>query len=52
MMKDYMHALPSDRFPRTLAALDLLFSFNPEERFEFGLELLINGLERYASGKS
>jgi len=52
MMKDYMRALPADRFPRTLAALDLLFSFNPEERFEFGLDLLISGLERYGSASS
>jgi len=45
MMKDYMSSLPAERFPRTLAALDLIFAFNPEERFEFGLDLLINGLE-------
>ncbi len=48
MLRDYMLSLPSDRFPRTLAALDLLFAFNPEERFEFGLDLLIAGLESYA----
>jgi AcrR family transcriptional regulator len=52
MMRDYMLSLPRDRFPRTLAALDLLFAFNPEERFEFGLDLLIAGLESYATKAS
>ena len=48
MMRDYMLSLPRQRFPRTIAALDLLLEFNPEERFEFGLDLLIAGLENYA----
>ena len=48
LMRDYWNSLPPERFPRTLAALDLLFEYNPEERFEFGLDLLIDGLERYA----
>jgi AcrR family transcriptional regulator len=52
MMKDYMLSLPRDRFPRTIKALDLIFAFNPEERFEFGLDLLISGLESYATKAS
>jgi AcrR family transcriptional regulator len=48
MMRDYMLSLPRERFPRTLAAVDLIFAFNPEERFEFGLDLLIAGLENLA----
>jgi len=48
MMRDYMLSLPKDRFPRTIAAVDLIFAFNPEERFEFGLDLLIAGLENLA----
>jgi AcrR family transcriptional regulator len=49
MMRNYIVSLPRDRFPRTIAAVDLLLAFNPEERFEFGLDLLIAGLENYAT---
>ncbi len=49
MMRDYMLSLPKERFPYTLAALDVLLGFNPEDRFEFGLELIIAGLERLAA---
>jgi TetR/AcrR family tetracycline transcriptional repressor len=52
MMRDYMMSLPPERFPRTIASLDLLFAINPEERFEFGLDLLIAGLESYANKAS
>jgi AcrR family transcriptional regulator len=51
MMRDYIVSLPRERFARTIAAVDLLIGFNPEARFEFGLDLLIAGLENYA-GKS
>jgi hypothetical protein len=49
MFRGYMQSLPAERFPRTLAALDLIFEFNPEDRFDFGLDLLIAGLETYAA---
>jgi AcrR family transcriptional regulator len=49
MMRDYVVSLPRERFSRTIAAVDLLIGFNPEERFEFGLDLLIAGLENYAT---
>ncbi len=52
MMRDYIVSLPAERFPRTIAAVDLLLAFNPEERFEFGLDLLIAGLEKYAENRS
>jgi AcrR family transcriptional regulator len=48
MMREYMVSLPPERFARTIRAVDLLLAFNPEERFEFGLDLLIAGLEKYA----
>ena len=48
MFRGYMQSLPAERFPRTLASLDLIFEFNPEDRFEFGLDLMISGLEKYA----
>jgi AcrR family transcriptional regulator len=52
MFRGYMESLPSERFPRTLAALELIFDFNPEDRFEFGLDLMISGLEKYAERAS
>lgn len=52
MMREYMGSLPREHFPRTLAALDLLMAFNPEDRFEFGLDLMINGLENYVNQAS
>jgi TetR/AcrR family transcriptional regulator, tetracycline repressor protein len=47
MFRDYMASLPADQFPHTLSALDLIFEFNPEERFQFGIDLLLRGLESY-----
>jgi AcrR family transcriptional regulator len=52
MFRGYMESLPSERFPRTLAARELIFDFNPEDRFEFGLDLMISGLEKYAERAS
>jgi TetR/AcrR family transcriptional regulator, tetracycline repressor protein len=51
MMRDYILSLPRERFPRTIRAVDLLLMSNSERRFEFGLDLIIAGLENYA-GKS
>jgi AcrR family transcriptional regulator len=52
MFRGYMESLPAERFPRTLASLELIFDFNPEDRFEFGLDLMISGLEKYAERAS
>jgi AcrR family transcriptional regulator len=52
MFRGYMQSLPAERFPRTLASLDLIFDFNPEERFEFALDLMISGMEKYAERAS
>ena len=49
MFKDYMSSLPEERFPHTRGAIDLLFGGDPDERFEFGTDLIIRGLETYAS---
>jgi AcrR family transcriptional regulator len=49
MFREYTLSLPEDRFPHTRAAADLLFSGGPDERYEFGIELLLRGLESYAS---
>jgi AcrR family transcriptional regulator len=48
MFQEYARSLPADQFPRTHAAIDLIFGGTPDERFEFGLELVIRGLESYA----
>ena len=49
MFRAYMSSLPEDRFPHTRAAADLLFVGSPDERFEFGIDLMLRGLETYAS---
>jgi hypothetical protein len=48
LFRDYILSLPPDRFPHTLSAVDALFSGGPEERFEFGLDIVVRGLETYA----
>jgi hypothetical protein len=40
----YMQSLPSERFPNVVANLEHLTSGDPDERFEFGLDLLVRGL--------
>jgi hypothetical protein len=49
MFRGYVLSLPEDRFPHTRAAADLLFAGGPDERFEFGIDLMLRGLETYAS---
>jgi AcrR family transcriptional regulator len=49
MFKGYMRSLPSDRFPNTLSAIELIFGGDQDDRFEFGLDLMIRGLETYAA---
>jgi AcrR family transcriptional regulator len=49
MFRDYVASLPDDRFPHTKGAVDLLFGGGDDERFEFGLDVVIRGLETYAS---
>lgn len=52
MLRDYLLSLPRERFPHTLGAIDLLFGGGPDERFEFGLEVIVRGVEAYAQPKS
>lgn len=44
MIKGYYASLPAEQFPNILAILDQLFAGDMEERFEFGLEVLVKGL--------
>ncbi|MGA9161052.1 MAG: TetR/AcrR family transcriptional regulator C-terminal domain-containing protein [Actinomycetota bacterium] len=48
MLRDYVASLPEDRFPNTRGAADVLFSGDQDERYRFGVDLLIRGLETYA----
>jgi AcrR family transcriptional regulator len=49
MLKDYVRSLPADRFPHTTQAVDLIFSADREDRFMFGLDLMLRGLATYAT---
>lgn len=44
MLRGYWSSLPAERFPHTLALLDVLFEGGPDERFEFGLDVIVRGL--------
>jgi AcrR family transcriptional regulator len=48
-VRDYFETLPPDRFPNLVDLAAEVTSFNPDynERFEFGLEVLIAGLEAH-----
>jgi TetR/AcrR family transcriptional regulator, tetracycline repressor protein len=48
MVRDYFASLPADQFPNVLATLDELFSGDPQERFELGLDVILRGLASYA----
>jgi AcrR family transcriptional regulator len=45
---EYMHSLPADRFPNMAALATAMMTGDPEERFEFGLDVLISGIEAQA----
>ncbi|MFI7421371.1 TetR/AcrR family transcriptional regulator [Nonomuraea sp. NPDC049684] len=42
---DYYRALPADRFPYLVEHIDDLVAADGEERFRYGLELLLDGIE-------
>jgi len=48
MFRNYVLSLPADRFPHSRDAADLLFGGGPEERFEFGLDIMVRGVQTYA----
>jgi AcrR family transcriptional regulator len=43
-MRDYLSSLPADLFPNTTALADGITAGGHDERFEFGLDVLIEGL--------
>lgn len=48
MLKNYIAELPEDRFPHTRRTVDLIFSNDREDRYLFGVDLMIRGLASYA----
>jgi AcrR family transcriptional regulator len=44
-LRGFFESLPPDRFPNLTANADVLTSGNGDERFEFGLSVLVAGLE-------
>ena len=47
-MRSYLSTLPSDRFPNITALGPVMTAGDTEDRFEFGLDLLVRGLAAYA----
>jgi AcrR family transcriptional regulator len=47
-LADYFRTLPPDEFPTLVGLADDLTAGDADERFEFGLELLVRGLEAMA----
>jgi AcrR family transcriptional regulator len=43
MLREYWASLPPTLFPHTLALLDVLFEGGPDDRFEFGIDVLVRG---------
>lgn len=48
MMTDYLTSLPPDRFPNILQMVDHVMEPAREERFEFGMDVLVRGLASYS----
>ncbi|HEY2578477.1 MAG TPA: TetR/AcrR family transcriptional regulator C-terminal domain-containing protein [Streptosporangiaceae bacterium] len=49
MMKDYLLSLPEDRFPHTRRTVGLMLDYDIDGRYAFGIDLMIRGLETYAT---
>jgi AcrR family transcriptional regulator len=49
MLREYLLGLPVERFPHIHRAIDDLFSGGPDDRFEFGVDVIVRGLASYAS---
>jgi TetR/AcrR family tetracycline transcriptional repressor len=48
-LKDYFASLPPDQFPNFVALAGVLVEGDADERFEFGLDVLITGLAAVAA---
>jgi AcrR family transcriptional regulator len=47
MFRDYLLSLPADQFPHIHRAIDDLFGGDLDERFEFGMDILLRGIGTY-----
>lgn len=48
MFRDYMLSLPADRFPHVHRVIDDLFGGDADDRFEFGIDVILRGIGTYA----
>ncbi|MGH9107581.1 MAG: TetR/AcrR family transcriptional regulator C-terminal domain-containing protein, partial [Acidimicrobiales bacterium] len=48
MLREYVLSLPAERFPNVVRSVDVLFGGDRDDRFEFGIELMLRGLGTYA----
>ncbi|WP_203657720.1 TetR/AcrR family transcriptional regulator [Actinocatenispora rupis] len=44
---DYLRSLPPDRFPHTVRMVDAMMTGDSDERFEHGLDMILDGLARH-----
>jgi AcrR family transcriptional regulator len=49
MFREYLESLPAAQFPHVHRAAGLLFGGDADERFEFGMDVLVRGIESYIS---
>jgi hypothetical protein len=47
MFREYLLSLPADRFPNVHRAIGDLFGGDPDDRFEFGLDVIFRGIGTY-----
>jgi AcrR family transcriptional regulator len=47
MFREYLQSLPQGQFPHVHRTVNLLFAGNADERFEFGMDVLVRGIESY-----
>jgi AcrR family transcriptional regulator len=50
MFREYLKSLPPEQFPHVHRTAGLLFAGNADDRFEFGMDVLIRGIESYIAG--
>lgn len=48
-IRDYLSALPADRFPNLVSLAEPITSLDSERRFELGLEIILRGLSTYVT---
>jgi TetR/AcrR family tetracycline transcriptional repressor len=48
MLRGYLASLPPDRFPNTVALAVAMTTGTFDERFEWGMDVLVRGLASYA----